>query len=226
MRPVVIISKTTCPFCADAKQAFQQVGVKEVAAIEIDRLDPAVAAQVQDFMGELTGARTVPRVFIGKKFVGGGTETVNLAQKGELLKLAMEATEKLQKETRGQTSFELQKSDQEWQEQLGPELFRILRRRGTEYPGSHEYDKFHPEKGHFVCAGCELPLYSANSKFRSTCGWPVFNKCYHSNDWGSHVGTQSDGSGSLEIVCPRCGGHLGHVFFDSHTADNANGERH
>merc|ERR1712217_822971 len=118
------------------------------------------------------------------------------------------------------------KSEEEWRKELSPELYHMLRQRGTERPGSHEYDQFYPKSGYFSCAGCGLPLYSASSKFKSSCGWPVFDKCYHSEDLGCHVGTRPDGTGYLEIVCPNCGGHLGHVFFDSHTAQNPNGERH
>jgi peptide-methionine (R)-S-oxide reductase len=131
-----------------------------------------------------------------------------------------------QKDLQGSDVSKLMKSEDEWRRELSPQLYRMLRERGTEMPHSHEYDQFYPDKGHFTCAGCDLPLYSAASKFQSSCGWPVFNKCYHSKEWGTHVGTRSDGSGSLEIYCPNCGGHLGHVFFDSHSEENPNGERH
>jgi len=112
------------------------------------------------------------------------------------------------------------------QEELGPSLYRILRQRGTEMPHSHEYNQFQPETGYFACAGCGLPLFSAASKFQSNCGWPVFDKCFHSEDIGCHVATRPDGSGSLEILCPKCSGHLGHVFFDAFSEKNPNGERH
>ncbi|CAE7623794.1 msrB [Symbiodinium sp. CCMP2456] len=103
---------------------------------------------------------------------------------------------------------------------------KVLRQQGTEPPGSHQYDRFMPTKGHFACGGCGLPLYSADSKFRSNCGWPVFKTCYYSEEAnGCHVGTVSE-FGGLEIVCNRCGSHLGHVFFDAFKPDNPNGERH
>lgn len=226
LRTVVMISKTTCPFCAKAKEAFQKLGYTNIAVVELDKLEPAVAQEIQDHMLTLTGARTVPRVFINKKFVGGGTDISNLAASGELKKLVEEARQAQNESLRGDGSFSVEKSDEDWKKELGPGLFKILRQRGTEPPGSHEYDRFLPKAGHFGCAGCGLPLYSASSKFASSCGWPVFNKCYHSEEVGCHVGTRPDGSGSLEILCPRCGSHLGHVFFDAHSADNSNGERH
>merc|ERR1712050_643310 len=99
------------------------------------------------------------------------------------------------------------KTEEEWSKELSPELYHMLRQRGTEDSGSHEYDKFYPKSGYFSCAGCGLPLYSASSKFKSSCGWPVFDKCYHSEDIGCHVGTRPDGTGYLEIMCPNCGGH-------------------
>jgi len=141
----------------------------------------------------------------------------------ELAKLAEDVH---MRSIRGQESFQLQKSNADWQTELGSEKFKILRLRGTEAPGSHPYDQFLPETGHFSCAGCGLPLYSAASKFASQCGWPVFDKVYESGDVGQHVRGRPDGSGSLEIICTRCGGHLGHVFYDSVTATNPNGERH
>ena len=62
--------------------------------------------------------------------------------------------------------------------QLDTASFQVLRKKGTEPAGTGEYDKFFPEEGHFVCKGCGNPLYSAESKFNSGCGWPAFDKCY------------------------------------------------
>ena len=73
-----------------------------------------------------------------------------------------------------------------------------------------EFDKFYPKQGHFVCAGCGQPLYTAAAKFDSGCGWPAFDKIVE----GSVV-TQTDntlGMTRIEIMCSSCGGHLGHVF--------------
>ncbi|KAM7460237.1 hypothetical protein LguiB_036381 [Lonicera macranthoides] len=67
----------------------------------------------------------------------------------------------------------VQKSEQEWRAVLSPEQFRILRQKGTEYPGTGEYDKFFGE-GVYTCAGCNTPLYKSTTKFNSGCGWPAF----------------------------------------------------
>jgi len=228
LTPVVVISKTTCPFCAQAKQALAEAGGSSAAVVELDKLDQGVASEIQQFMGELTGATTVPRVFVGRKFIGGGTETANLQASGELAGLVSAAKRQSQDELAGRLeTATVVKDDEAWKEELGDAMtYRVLRMRGTEPPHSHEYNNFLPEKGHFGCAGCGLPLYSASSKYASNCGWPVFDKCYHSEEVGCHVGTRTDGTGSLEIFCPRCNSHLGHVFFDSFSETNKNGERH
>eukprot|EP00927_Polykrikos_kofoidii_P030028 TRINITY_DN25900_c0_g1_i1.p1 TRINITY_DN25900_c0_g1~~TRINITY_DN25900_c0_g1_i1.p1 ORF type:complete len:291 (+),score=30.02 TRINITY_DN25900_c0_g1_i1:88-960(+) len=227
LTPVVVISKTTCPFCKKAKQALFDSGSAECTEIiEIDRLESAVGREIQQLMGTLTGATTVPRVFIGRKFVGGGTETVELAQSGQLEKLIAAAKAEKQKELRGEHKALLQKDESEWASQLDARAYRVLRERGTERPHTHAYNEFLPEKGHFACAACALPVYSASSKYASTCGWPVFKLCYFSENIGCHVGTRSDGSGALEIFCQRCNSHLGHVFFDAFSDANPNGERH
>ena len=66
-----------------------------------------------------------------------------------------------------------QKSESEWRAILSPEQFRILREKGTESPGTGEYDK-HKELGTYSCAGCGTPLYTSSTKFSSGCGWPAF----------------------------------------------------
>lgn len=225
LQPIMVFSKSWCPFCSKAKAAMQEKGIK-FACLELDTLDKPVEEQIQSALGEMTGARSVPRVFIGGKFVGGGDDTVRLAEEGALKDMATEAMKKHKASLMGEGDFAMKKGEDEWKEALGAQQFRILRQRGTERPGSHEYDKFLPEKGHFGCAGCGLPLYSASSKYASTCGWPVFDKIYESSDLGQHVLGRPDGSGALEIVCQRCGSHLGHVFYDSVSKTNPNGERH
>lgn len=72
----------------------------------------------------------------------------------------------------------VEKSDAEWKKELDQTSFQVLRKKGTEPAGTGEYDKFYPTEGHFVCKGCGNPLYSAESKFNSGCGWPAFDKCY------------------------------------------------
>ena len=90
------------------------------------------------------------------------------------------------------------------------EQFRILRQKGTEAPGSGTFDKHYPEEGVYTCAGCQAPLYKANHKFKSGCGWPA----YFDSVPGAVTRHEDKtlGMTRTEIVCSNCGGHLGHVF--------------
>jgi len=107
-------------------------------------------------------------------------------------------------------SFPVQKGDSEWQAVLSPEQFRVLRQKGTEAPYTGKYDKAMPSSGVFTCAGCNAPLYKANHKFKSGCGWPAF---YDAVPGAVTRHTDSSfGMERTEIVCSNCGGHLGHVF--------------
>ncbi|KAL1306089.1 hypothetical protein AAFC00_004209 [Neodothiora populina] len=107
-------------------------------------------------------------------------------------------------------SYPLSKNSEEWQAQLSPEQFRVLREKGTEAPFVGKYDKHMPTEGVYTCAGCNAPLYKAQHKFKSGCGWPAFFDALP-----GAVTRHSDrtfGMERIEIVCSNCGGHLGHVF--------------
>lgn len=107
--------------------------------------------------------------------------------------------------------FEIMKSEEEWKKELTPEQFYVLRKHGTERAGSSPLDKTY-DPGTYLCAGCDLPLYSSETKFNSGTGWPSF---YQPID--NAVGTSIDKSfftTRTEVHCRRCGGHLGHVFED------------
>ena len=109
-------------------------------------------------------------------------------------------------------TYRVKKSSDEWQQELVGEAYYVLRQKGTERPGTGEYNKFYPTEGHFVCAApsCAQPLYSAQAKFDSGCGWPAFDKIVK-----GAVVTATDntlGMKRVEILCSGCGGHLGHVF--------------
>ncbi|KAK7328055.1 hypothetical protein VNO77_22150 [Canavalia gladiata] len=101
----------------------------------------------------------------------------------------------------------LHKSEEEWYAILSPEQFRILRQKGTEFPGTGEYDKFFGE-GVYKCSGCGTPLYKSTTKFNSGCGWPAF---YEGLPGAINRNPDPDGM-RTEITCAACGGHLGHVF--------------
>ncbi len=119
-------------------------------------------------------------------------------------------------------SVPLTKSDAEWQATLSREEYHVLRQKGTERAGTGEYDKFYPKEGHFACRACGSPLYSAAAKFSSGCGWPAFDKCY--KDAVAIEVDSSYGMRRVEIMCARCGGHLGHVFEGEHMTPT--NERH
>ncbi|MEO6338997.1 MAG: peptide-methionine (R)-S-oxide reductase MsrB [Caulobacteraceae bacterium] len=107
--------------------------------------------------------------------------------------------------------LEVVHTDAEWRKLLGPERFAVLRQAATEAPGTSPLDKEH-RKGVFDCAGCDLPLYLSTTKFNSGTGWPSFYKPID-----GAVTTAVDRSlfeVRTEVLCRRCGGHLGHVFND------------
>ncbi|EKM81796.1 hypothetical protein AGABI1DRAFT_54793 [Agaricus bisporus var. burnettii JB137-S8] len=101
------------------------------------------------------------------------------------------------------------KSESEWRAILSPEQFRVLRGKGTERPGTGEYNKFSKE-GTYGCAGCGTPLYTSSTKFDSGCGWPAFFDAIPGAVTRHEDSTL--GMRRIEITCTACGGHLGHVF--------------
>jgi peptide-methionine (R)-S-oxide reductase len=109
------------------------------------------------------------------------------------------------------TAYAVHKTDAEWRAMLTPEQYRVLREKGTERPFTGKYDK-HYEEGTYRCAGCGLELFRSNTKFSSGTGWPSFWDTVEGN-----VARESDHSHGMvrtEVLCARCGGHLGHLFND------------
>jgi peptide-methionine (R)-S-oxide reductase len=107
--------------------------------------------------------------------------------------------------------FPVRHSDEEWRRTLTPEQYGVLRRHGTERSGSSPLNK-EKRAGTFVCAGCEQPVYSSDTKFESGTGWPSFTAPLE-----GAVEISEDRSFFMtrtEVHCSRCGGHLGHVFPD------------
>ena len=108
-------------------------------------------------------------------------------------------------------TFEIEKAEEEWRKILTKEQHDVLRKHGTERPGSSPHNR-EKRKGTFACAGCDLPLFSSETKYESGTGWPSF--------WQplpNAIGTKEDRSLLMvrtEVHCRRCGGHLGHVFPD------------
>ncbi|GMF08502.1 unnamed protein product [Ambrosiozyma monospora] len=107
-------------------------------------------------------------------------------------------------------TFPVTKTDNEWLATLSPAQFAILRLKHTERPNTGEYNRFNDE-GIYNCAGCDQPLYKSTTKFDSGCGWPAFFDAIP----GAIVSNEDlsiPGRPRIEIVCSKCGGHLGHVF--------------
>jgi len=106
----------------------------------------------------------------------------------------------------------IEKTEEEWKKELPSDVCYIMREKGTERPFSGKYYK-HKEKGIYVCTACGNELFSSNSKFESGTGWPSF---YEAIEQGK-IETKPDSIGGMiriEVLCARCGGHLGHVFDD------------
>lgn len=115
-------------------------------------------------------------------------------------------------EAGGGTVDKVVKTDEEWRKILSPEQYRILRRKGTERAFTGKYHANH-DKGVYVCAGCANPLFGSETKFESGTGWPSF----HTPVSDKAVVTETDRGffmTRIEVLCARCGGHLGHVFND------------
>src|SRR2546426_3705655 len=112
----------------------------------------------------------------------------------------------------GAMKFSVTKSDEEWQKELTPEQFEVTRHKGTERPFSGKYWNNH-ESGAYLCVACGESLFTSETKFESGTGWPSF--------WApigeGNVLKSSDSSFGMErteVMCSRCGAHLGHLFDD------------
>jgi peptide-methionine (R)-S-oxide reductase len=104
------------------------------------------------------------------------------------------------------------RNDAEWEKILSPEQYEVLRRKGTEraFTGKYYNSK---ETGVYRCAGCGNPLFDSETKFDSGSGWPSYYQPV-SEDAVDTAEDQSYGMTRTEVLCARCGGHLGHVFPD------------
>ena len=103
-------------------------------------------------------------------------------------------------------------SDDEWQKILPKDVYHIARQKGTERPWSSEFENF-SGIGTYYCAVCGNPLFKSDTKFESGCGWPSF---YEPISKGSiiYAPDNSHGMRRTEVMCSKCGAHLGHVFED------------
>jgi peptide-methionine (R)-S-oxide reductase len=109
-------------------------------------------------------------------------------------------------------SEKIEKTEGEWKKTLTPEQYHVLRQKGTERPFTGEYADTHDD-GMYRCAGCGNPLFSSDTKYESGSGWPSFYEPVAKDA----VETETDrkfGMTRNEVLCAKCGGHLGHVFPD------------
>ncbi len=113
--------------------------------------------------------------------------------------------------TTSNSQFKVNKSEEEWKQELTPEQFKVLRKHGTEPAGTSPLDKNY-DQGTYVCAACGQPLFTSETKFNSGTGWPSF---YAPIDGA--IETSVDRKFFMtrtEVHCSNCGSHLGHVFPD------------
>lgn len=118
--------------------------------------------------------------------------------------------------------YPVSKSKAEWKAELSPAAYHVLREKGTERAFSSKLNRV-KEPGTFVCAACGNELYKTEHKFDSGTGWPSFDRPVSE----ANVGYQPDRTGGFpatEVVCAKCGGHLGHVFNDG--PKKTTGKRH
>jgi methionine-R-sulfoxide reductase len=123
--------------------------------------------------------------------------------------------------TENHDSTQVVKTDEEWKNTLSPDQYRVVRQKGTEAPFTGKY-YLNKDKGVYVCAACGNELFTSDMKFESSCGWPSFDKEIAGGKIKTIIDT-SHGMVRTEIVCAKCGSHLGHLFDDGPTAT---GERY
>lgn len=109
----------------------------------------------------------------------------------------------------------MNKTKEEWKKELSPEQYHVMFEKGTEAPHTGTYEKT-TEPGVYRCGACGAELFSSKAKFGSTCGWPSFDKPID-EDAVAYAKDTSRGMDRMEVTCPHCGAHLGHLFDDGPT---------
>lgn len=110
-------------------------------------------------------------------------------------------------------AYQVEKTDEEWREQLSPEEYAVLRQAGTERPFVNEYNDTET-RGTYHCRACDAALFESDTKFHSGCGWPSFYQPI--TDTVEYVEDTTHGMKRVEVRCAACGSHLGHVFPDGY----------
>ncbi len=108
--------------------------------------------------------------------------------------------------------YPIEKTAEEWKKTLDPMQYEVLRQKGTERPFTGKYYDNH-EVGTYVCAGCGTELFESDAKYDSGCGWPSFFQVRDRAMVEEEV-DRTLGMKRTEVMCAKCGGHLGHVFDD------------
>jgi peptide-methionine (R)-S-oxide reductase len=108
--------------------------------------------------------------------------------------------------------FEINKPEEFWKEKLSPEQYAIIRMKGTERPFTGKFEN-HWEPGVYLCAACGNELFKSDTKFDAGCGWPSFYEALDKTKITEKI-DKTFGMTRIEIMCAKCGGHLGHVFND------------
>ncbi|HTW96226.1 MAG TPA: peptide-methionine (R)-S-oxide reductase MsrB [Candidatus Methylomirabilis sp.] len=115
----------------------------------------------------------------------------------------------------------MEKNEADWKKELTPEQYHVMREKGTEAPFSGKLSE-PDEQGNYRCAACGNPIFSKKSKFESGSGWPSFNEAIPGSV--KLIKDESGGMERTEVVCAKCGAHLGHVFNDA--PDQPTGQRY
>ena len=126
-----------------------------------------------------------------------------------------------EKKSRENKDYSVEKTDQQWKEELPKMSYLVLRKAATERPFTGKYNN-HKADGTYTCAGCYTPLYQSENKYDSKCGWPSFDRAVESNI--EYDVDYKLGYARTELKCNKCGGHLGHVFNDG--PKETTGKRH
>jgi len=116
------------------------------------------------------------------------------------------------KNTTKETINKIDITPEQWREKLDPEQYRVTREAGTEAPFSGQYCNLEDD-GHYQCVCCGHDLFDSHSKFHSGCGWPSFHGELDTAEIKQRADS-SHGMSRIELLCPRCDAHLGHIFND------------
>ena len=153
-------------------------------------------------------------VLLGRSGVTRAPQVVSLSPEGPLpgQTATVEAGLDLQHSDDIFDGVKIVKSDEEWKKVLTPEQFYVLREKGTERAFTGKYWNNH-QSGDYYCAACGLKLFSSRTKFESGTGWPSFYRPFNKKNVTEATDNSIDET-RTEVLCSRCGGHLGHVFPD------------